>query len=340
MEEIWLWVVFGVVVLATLLVDLLVFHRRPHAMSLREASAWTGVWVSLAALFAAVVFLVEGSVKGLEFVTGYVVEWSLSVDNLFVFIVIFSYFAVPLAYQHRVLFWGIMGAVFMRGIFIAAGVGLLSYFHWMIYLFGAFLVFTGIKIMRAGDVEVEPGKNPILRFFTRLMPVEPSYDRQRFFIRREGRLVATALVPVLIVVESTDVMFATDSVPAILAITRDPFIVYTSNVFAILGLRAMFFLLAGVMGLFRYLKIGICIVLMFVGVKMLISEFYKIPISVSLAMVVSILASSVLASVLFPPAEEPAAAEAPGTAEAPPDAPGPAEAEEEREEEREEELVG
>jgi tellurite resistance protein TerC len=307
MEELWLWGIFGVVVMATLMIDLLVFHRRPHAMSLREASAWTAVWVSLAALFAATVFLTEGSVKGLEFITGYVVEWSLSVDNLFVFIVIFSYFAVPMQYQHRVLFWGIMGAVIMRGIFIAAGVGLLTYFHWMIYLFGGFLVFTGIKIMRAGEVEVEPQKNPVLRFFTRIMPVDPSYDAQKFFLRREGRLMATALVPVLIVIETTDVMFATDSVPAILAITRDPFIVYTSNVFAILGLRAMFFLLAGVMGLFRYLKIGICIVLMFVGAKMLISDFYKIPITVSLAMVVSILASSVLASVLFPTAEERAA---------------------------------
>ena len=323
MEPLWLWVVFGVVVMTTLMIDLLVFHRRPHAMSLREAGAWTAVWVSLAGLFAASVFAVEGSAKGLEFVTGYVIEWSLSVDNLFVFLVIFTYFAVPLAYQHRVLFWGIMGAVVMRGIFIAAGVGLLAWFHWMIYVFGAFLVFTGIKILRQGEMQVDPKKNPILRFFTRIMPVDPSYDEQKFFVRREGRLVATALVPVLIVVETTDVMFATDSVPAILAITQDPFIVYTSNVFAILGLRAMFFLLAGIMGLFRFLKIGLCIVLMFVGVKMLISDFYKIPISISLVMVVSILASSVLASVLFPPAEERAAS-----------LPGKAGGREEREKER------
>ncbi|MGZ8429454.1 MAG: TerC family protein [Candidatus Deferrimicrobiaceae bacterium] len=314
MEPLWLWVIFGVVVMTTLLIDLLVFHRKAHAMSLREASAWTGVWVSLAALFGASVFAVEGSVKGLEFITGYIIEWCLSVDNLFVFLVIFSYFAVPLEYQHRVLFWGIMGAVVMRGIFIAAGVGLLAWFHWMIYVFGAFLVFTGIKILRQGEMQVEPQKNPILRFFTRIMAVDPSYDKQKFFVRREGRLVATALVPVLIVVETTDVMFATDSVPAILAITRDPFIVYTSNVFAILGLRAMFFLLAGIMGLFRYLKVGLCIVLMFVGVKMLISDFYKIPIAVSLIMVISILASSVLASVLFPPVEE-RAASLPGKAE-------------------------
>ncbi|MBF8297969.1 MAG: Integral rane protein TerC, tellurite resistance protein TerC [candidate division NC10 bacterium] len=318
MEQWWMWAVFGVVVMTTLMIDLLVFHRKPHAMSLREASAWTGVWVSLAALFAVAVFATKGSAKGLEFVTGYIIEWSLSVDNLFVFLVIFSYFAVPLAFQHRVLFWGIMGAVIMRGIFIAAGVGLLAWFHWMIYVFGAFLVFTGIKILRQGEMQVDPKKNPILRFFTRIMPVDPSYDEQKFFVRREGRLVATALVPVLIVVETTDVMFATDSVPAILAITRDPFIVYTSNVFAILGLRAMFFLLAGIMGLFRYLKVGLCIVLMFVGAKMLISDFYKIPIGISLAMVVAILASSVLASIIFPPAEENAAGRSEENLAAPP----------------------
>jgi len=204
MEQWWMWAVFGVVVMTTLMIDLLVFHRKPHAMSLREASAWTGVWVSLAALFAGAVFATEGSGKGLEFVTGYIIEWSLSVDNLFVFLVIFSYFAVPLAFQHRVLFWGIMGAVIMRGIFIAAGVGLLAWFHWMIYVFGAFLVFTGIKILRQGELQVEPQKNPLLRFFTRIMPVDPAYDKQNFFVRREGRLVATALVPVLILVETTD----------------------------------------------------------------------------------------------------------------------------------------
>ncbi len=307
MPYLWLWVVFGVVVVVMLIIDLAVFHRRPHVMSLREALAWCAVWVSLAALFCAAVFATQGSIKGLEFVTGYIIEWSLSVDNLFVFLVIFSYFAVPRAFQHRVLFWGIMGAVIMRGIFIAVGVGLLAWFHWMIYVFGAFLVFTGIKILRQGEVEVEPERNPLLRLFGRMMPVDPSYHEQYFTVRREGRLVATALVPVLIVIETTDVMFAVDSVPAILAITRDPFIVYTSNVFAILGLRALFFVLSGIMGLFRYLKVGLCFVLMFVGVKMLISEFYKIPITVSLAVVVSILATSVLASLVLRPSEEAAA---------------------------------
>ena len=303
MEILALWGFFAGLVLGTLFVDLLVFSKKPHVMSLREASAWCVVWVSLAAAFAATVFILQGSSKGLEFVTGYVIEWSLSVDNLFVFIVIFRYFAVPLAFQHRVLFWGIMGAVVMRGIFIAAGVGLLTWFHWTIYVFGAFLVYTGVKLLRAGEVQVEPQKNPVLRLFTRIMPIETTYDQQSFFVRRTGQLVATALVPVLIVIETTDVMFAVDSVPAILAITHDPFIVYTSNIFAILGLRALFFLLAGIMGLFRYLKVGLCIVLSFVGIKMLISDFYKIPITVSLGVVAGILAASIVASLLIPAAD-------------------------------------
>ena len=306
MEILALWGLFAGLVLGTLFVDLLVFSQKPHVMSFREASVWCAIWVGLAASFGAAVYVLEGSAKGLEFVTGYVIEWSLSVDNLFVFIVIFRYFAVPPAFLHRVLFWGIMGAVILRGIFIAAGVGLLTYFHWTIYLFGAFLVYTGVKLLRAGEVQVEPQKNPVLRFFTRFMPVESTYDQQKFFVRRSGKLVGTALVPVLIVIETTDIMFAVDSVPAILAITRDPFIVYTSNIFAILGLRALFFLLAGVMGMFRYLKFGLCFVLSFVGVKMLISDFYKIPITVSLGIVAGILAASILASLVFPAAVDPA----------------------------------
>jgi tellurite resistance protein TerC len=306
MQILALWGFFAGLVLGMLFVDLLVFNRKPHVMSLREASVWSGVWVALAATFGATVFVLQGAPKGLEFITGYVIEWSLSVDNLFVFIVIFRYFAVPPQFQHRTLFWGIMGAIVLRGIFIAAGVGLLTYFHWTIYLFGAFLVYTGIKLLRAGEVQVEPQKNPLLRFFKRIMPIETSYEAQNFFVRRQGQLVATALVPVLLVIETTDIMFAVDSVPAILAITQDPFIVYTSNIFAILGLRALFFLLAGIMGLFRYLKVGLCFVLMFVGVKMLISEFYKIQITVSLSVVATILASSILASLLFPPAGDPA----------------------------------
>jgi len=306
MEIVALWGLFAGLVLGTLFTDLLVFSKKPHVMSLREASVWCGIWVGLASAFGVAVFFLEGSAKGLEFITGYVIEWSLSVDNLFVFIVIFRYFAVPPAFQHRVLFWGIMGAIILRGIFIAAGVGLLTYFHWTIYIFGAFLVYTGVKLLRAGEVQVEPQKNPILRFFTRFIPFETVYDKQNFFVRRNGHLVGTALVPVLIVIETTDVMFAVDSVPAILAITRDPFIVYTSNIFAILGLRSLYFLLAGVMGLFRYLKVGLCFVLTFVGVKMLISDFYKIPISVSLCIVAGILAASIVASLIFPPAGNPA----------------------------------
>jgi len=306
MDIVALWGLFAGLVLGTLFVDLLKFSKTPHVMSFREASVWCGIWVGLATSFGVAVFFLEGSVKGLEFVTGYVIEWSLSVDNLFVFIVIFRYFAVPPAFQHRVLFWGIMGAIILRGIFIAAGVGLLTYFHWTIYLFGAFLVYTGVKLLRAGEVEVEPQKNPVLRFFTRLMPIETGYDKQNFFVRRNGRLVGTALVPVLIVIETTDVMFAVDSVPAILAITRDPFIVYTSNIFAILGLRALYFLLAGVMGMFRYLKVGLCFVLTFVGIKMLISDFYKIPITVSLGVVAGILVASIVASLVFPAADKPA----------------------------------
>lgn len=300
MEVLALWGIFAGLVVGTLVVDLLWVNLKPHEMSLREASVWCVIWVSLASLFGGAVFYVYGAPKTLEFVTGYIIEWSLSVDNLFVFIVIFQYFAVPPAYLHRVLFWGIMGAVFLRGFFIAAGVGLLTYFHWTIYLMGAFLVFTGLKLLRHEDMKVDPEKNPVLRLFTRIMPVETSYDSQNFFVRRKGHLVATALVPVLIVIETTDIMFAVDSVPAILAITRDPFVVYTSNIFAILGLRALFFLLAGVMGLFRYLKVGLCVVLSFVGIKMLISDFYKIPIVVSLCVVAGILTASILTSLLFP----------------------------------------
>jgi len=328
MDIVALWGLFAGLVLGTLFIDLLKFSRKPHVMSFREASVWCGIWVGLAASFGAAVFFLEGSVKGLEFITGYVIEWSLSVDNLFVFIVIFRYFAVPPAFQHRVLFWGIMGAIILRGIFIAAGVGLLTYFHWTIYLFGAFLVYTGIKLLRAGEVEVEPQKNPVLRFFTRLMPIETGYEKQSFFMRRNGRLVGTALVPVLIVIETTDVMFAVDSVPAILAITRDPFIVYTSNIFAILGLRALYFLLAGVMGMFRYLKIGLCFVLTFVGVKMLISDFYKIPITVSLGVVAGILAASIVASLVFPAADKPAEGQHTDDSASPPGGPAGPEAKE------------
>jgi TerC family integral membrane protein len=300
-DNLFLWVIFNVFVLGILALDLLVLHRKAHAVSLREALAWSCVWVSLALLFAVGVYFFRGGEKALEFLTGYVIEWSLSVDNLFVFLVIFSYFAVPPIYQHRVLFWGILGALVLRAIFIATGTALLTNFHWMIYVFGGFLIFTGIKLLFAGEEKIEPEKNPAVRLVRRLMNVTPDYHGQQFFIRKDGRLWATPLLLVLIVVETTDVIFAVDSIPAIFAITLDPFIVYTSNVFAILGLRALFFLLAGVMDMFRYLKVGLSFVLCFVGIKMVIVDFYKIPIGISLGVVAGILGISILASIFVRP---------------------------------------
>jgi tellurite resistance protein TerC len=306
MQVLAMWGFFIGLVVGTLMVDILRYMKKPHALSLREAAIWTGTWVGLAAIFGGAVFAMEGTTKGLEFITGYIVEWSLSVDNLFVFLMIFQYFAVPSMYQQRVLFWGIMGAIVLRGIFIATAVTLLSYFTWLVYVFGAFLIYVAIKLVRAGEVHVEPQKNPVLRFFKRIIPVETSYESQNFFVRRRGKLMATALMPVMIVIATTDIMFAVDSIPAILAITRDPFIVYTSNIFALLGLRALFFVLAGVMGLFRYLQVGLCLVLMFIGVKMLISEFVHIPIGISLGVVASVLGGAVIASILFPAEKAPA----------------------------------
>jgi tellurite resistance protein TerC len=300
-DNLFLWVIFNVFVLGILALDLLVLHRKAHVVSLREALAWSCVWVSLALLFALGVYFSRGGEKALEFLTGYVIEWSLSVDNLFVFLVIFSYFAVPPIYQHRVLFWGILGALVLRAVFIATGTALLTNFHWMIYVFGGFLIFTGIKLLFAGEEKIEPEKNPAVRLVRRFMNVTPDYHGQQFFIRKDGRLWATPLLLVLIVVETTDVIFAVDSIPAIFAITLDPFIVYTSNVFAILGLRALFFLLAGVMDMFRYLKVGLSFVLCFVGIKMMIVDFYKIPIGISLGVVAGILGISILASIYVRP---------------------------------------
>lgn len=302
-DQLFLWAAFNVFVLGMLALDLAVFHRKAHAVSLREALIWSLVWISLALLFGLGVYLVRGGEKALEFITGYLIEWSLSVDNLFVFLVIFSYFAVPAIYQHRVLFWGILGALVMRALFIATGAALLTKFHWMIYVFGVFLIFTGIKLLFAGEEKVAPEKNPAVRLVRRLIKITPSFEGQRFFVRKDGRLWATPLFLVLVVVETTDVIFAVDSIPAIFAITLDPFIVYTSNVFAILGLRALFFLLAGVMGMFRYLKVGLSFVLCFVGIKMTIVDFYKIPIGVSLGVVGAILLLSILASCFVRPKE-------------------------------------
>jgi tellurite resistance protein TerC len=282
-----------------LVLDLGVFHRRAHTVKFREALAWSGAWIVLAAIFAVVIFFWHGRTPALEFVTGYVIELSLSVDNLFVFLLIFRFFKVPAINQHKVLFWGILGALIMRAIFIAAGVGLIQRFHWIIYAFGAFLVYSGIKLFFQEEAEIHPEKNPVLRLFRRWVPVTKDYVGNKFFVRSPG-LYATPLFVVLLVVETTDLLFAVDSIPAILAITRDAFIVYTSNVFAILGLRSMYFALAGMMEMFRYLHYGLSLVLISVGAKMLLSHYFEIPTPVALAVVAGVLAISVIASMANP----------------------------------------
>jgi tellurite resistance protein TerC len=312
---IWLWIGFNVFVLAMLAIDLGVFHRKSHAVSGREALIWSVVWISLSLIFNAVIYfywdrMMPGSSytnreAALAFLTGYLIEKSLSVDNIFIFILIFSFFAVPARYQHRVLFWGILGALIMRGTLIAVGAALLEQFHWIIYVFGAFLIFTGIRMWSHQDDEVHPDQNPVVKFFRRFMPVTENFEEDKFFVRRAGKLMATPLFLILLVVESTDLVFAVDSIPAIFAVTHDPFIVYTSNVFAILGLRALYFLLADVMDKFDYLKYGLAAVLTFVGIKMVIVDFYKIPIGLSLGVVAGILTISIVAS-LWKARDEPA----------------------------------
>ena len=282
-----------------LVLDLGVFHRRAHTVKFREALAWSVAWIALAAIFAVVIFFWHGRTPALEFVTGYVIELSLSVDNLFVFLLIFRFFQVPAIHQHKVLFWGILGALIMRAIFIAAGVTLIERFHWIIYAFGAFLVYSGIKLFFQNEAEIHPEKNPVLRLFRRWVPVTKDYVDNKFFVRSPG-LYATPLFVVLLVVETTDLLFAVDSIPAILAITRDAFIVYTSNVFAILGLRSMYFALAGMMEMFRYLHYGLSLVLVFVGAKMLVSHYLEIPTPVALGAVAGVLAVSIIASMANP----------------------------------------
>ncbi len=296
----WFWVGFNVFVLAMLALDLGVFHRKAHEVKFKEAMAWTVVWIALALLFNYAVYRLWGSQVGLQFLTGYLIEKSLSVDNVFVFLLIFTYFKVPAKYQHEVLFWGIIGALIFRAIFISVGITLLEHFHWLIYVFGAFLVFTGFKLALEKDKEIHPERNPVLRLFRRMMPVTEQYEGGKFFVRKDNRIWATPLFVVLLVVETTDVIFAVDSIPAILAITKDPFIVYTSNVFAILGLRALYFVLAGVMEKFHHLHYGLAAILGFVGLKMLVSEFYKIPVYVSLGFIASALVLSIIASLVWP----------------------------------------
>jgi len=300
-----LWLGFTVFVLAMLVLDLSVFHRRAHEVRMREALIWTGVWIGMALLFNLGVYLWFGARTGLEFLTGYLIEKALSVDNIFVFLVIFAYFRVPGALQHRVLFWGILGALVTRALFIWLGAALLHRFHWVVYLFGAFLVFTGVKLLFQGESEVHPERNPVLRLFARLIPTVTDYRGARFTVVEAGRRYATPLLMVLVVVETTDLVFAVDSIPAIFAVTRDPFIIYTSNIFAILGLRALFFVLAGTMNKFHYLQVGLGLVLAFVGLKMLIADVYKVPVGLSLGVIATLLAGSMIASLLRPPAEPP-----------------------------------
>ncbi|HOC44008.1 MAG TPA: TerC family protein [Thermoanaerobaculales bacterium] len=296
-----LWIGFNVFVLAMLALDLGVFHRKAHVVGFKESMTWTVVWVVLALIFNAGIWHFSGSQKALEFFTGYVIEKSLSVDNVFVFAMLFSYFAVPPIYQHKVLFWGVLGALVMRAAMIALGAALIAKFSWIIYLFGAFLILTGIKMVLKREEEIHPERNPVVRLFKRLMPVTSDYRGDRFFVVENGLRHATPLFVVLLLVEFSDLIFAVDSIPAIFAVTTDPFIVYTSNVFAILGLRSLYFALAGVMGKFHYLKIGLGVVLSFVGVKMMLAHSpYKIDTLVSLGVVVGIIAASIVASVLRP----------------------------------------
>jgi tellurite resistance protein TerC len=303
LNQVYFWIIFNVFVLAMLALDLGVFNRRAHSVHFREALGWSAMWVGLALAFAVFVFFWHGRTASLEFVTGYVIELSLSVDNLFVFLVIFRYFRVPAEQQHKVLFWGILGALITRGIFILAGVSLIRRFEWIVYVFGAMLIYSGIKLLRQGDADIRPEKNPLLRLFRRFVPVTKDYEGGKFFVRRP-ELYATPLLVVLLVVETTDVLFAVDSIPAVLAITLNAFIVYTSNVFAILGLRSMYFALAGMMDVFHYLHYGLSVVLIFVGLKMIAAHYVEIPTVLALGIVVAMLGISMLASVMFPRKKE------------------------------------
>jgi tellurite resistance protein TerC len=297
------WILFNLFTLAMLIIDLRVFRRPGQAVGFRAAVGWSLMYIAQAAVFAAILYFWQGPQSTLEFVTGYVVELSLSVDNLFVFLVIFSYFAVPDEQQHRVLFWGILGALILRGIFIGAGVGLIHRFHWLLFVFGTLLIYSGIRVCLSGKHQIDPASNPVVKMLHRWIPVTTEYRGGRFFVRKppeNGRLFATPLLVVLLVIETTDVLFAVDSIPAILAITLKAFIVYTSNVFAILGLRSMYFAVAGLMKLFRFLHYGLAVILILVGVKMLLGDYFEIPISVTLGTVALVIAVSIALSIAYP----------------------------------------
>lgn len=299
-----LWIGFNAFVLGMLALDLGVFHKKSHTVSVREALTWTGVWVTLALFFNLFVYFYFGEELAVEFFTGYLIEKSLSVDNIFVIIMIFSYFQVPREYQHKVLFWGILGALVMRVIFIFSGIELIHRFHWLIYIFGGFLIFTGVRMLTGGEQKFDPEKNPIMKISRKLFSITPTFDGDNFFTRRDGKTWVTPLFLVVIMIETTDLIFAVDSIPAILAISEDPFIVYTSNVFAILGLRSLYFALSGIEKYFHYLKFGLSAILVFVGTKMCIMDFYKIPVAISLIIIVFVLTIAMIASVLFPKREE------------------------------------
>ena len=307
------WILFNLFVIGLLLLDLLVFNRRAHAVKLGEALGWSVFWITLSLSFNYLVYRTMGHEAGLQWLTGYLVEKALSVDNLFVFLVIFSYFKVPAEYQHRVLFWGVLGALVLRGIFIVAGAALLAKFHFLLYLLGAFLVYTGVRMAfsASGEPEIDPNGNPIVRFLSRHLPITRQLDGGRFFTRRDGVRFATPLLVVLVMVETTDVVFAADSIPAILAITRDTFVVYTSNVFALLGLRALYFALSSLITLFHYLHYGLALILMFIGAKLLSEDFLRahfnleLPMPVSLGVVGLLLLGSIVASLLWPKPAEP-----------------------------------
>ncbi len=295
-----LWVGFVIFIILMLLLDLFVFNRKVHEIRMKEALLTSLFWIVLAILFNLGVWKFLGQQKALEFLAAYLIEESLSIDNLFVFILIFAYFQVQPRYQHKILFWGIIGAMVLRAIFIVAGVALINRFHWVIYIFGAFLIFTGIRMAFDKGAQIEPDKNPVIRLVKRIFPITTDLRYGKFFVRIDGKLFATTLFITLVMIEFTDLVFAVDSIPAVLAISKDPFIIYTSNVFAILGLRSMYFALSSVMSYFRFLKFGLSAILFFVGVKMCISGFYKIPIGVSLGVLIGILGLSVLISVLVP----------------------------------------
>lgn len=306
MNSLWGWIWFNVAVLAILALDLGVLHRKSSKVSLKEAAIWSGVWVALSLCFALAIYRNMGKESGLEFLTGYLIEYALSVDNIFVFVLIFSYFSVPEKYQHRVLFWGIIGALVLRGVMIVAGSALVTRFAWTLYIFGAFLVFTGIRMaLQKDDAAYNAERDPVLRLARKLIPVTPDYRGDKFFVRepdKTGRMrfAATPLFIVLIIVDTTDIIFATDSIPAIFAVTRDPFIVYTSNICAVLGLRALYFLLASVVDKFVYLKLGLSLVLVFIGAKMLLEHFLHIPIIAALGVVGLVLGTAIFASVKWP----------------------------------------